>query len=69
MVNPAPFKAIPPVKEIVCATNKRNAYRAKDSLKISRFIEESEIDEELNDILWRSIKSINNQTPTLRQEP
>jgi len=66
-VNAQPFKAIPPSKAIVCATNARNAYRAKDSLKISRYIEESEIDEELNDILWRSIKGVKSQTPTLRR--
>jgi DNA-binding beta-propeller fold protein YncE/phospholipase C len=62
--NQEPYKAIRPDQEIVCKLNSRTAYRAKDSEKINRYAEESEIDEELNDILWKSIKGIYSKTPT-----
>lgn len=64
--NLEPFKAIRPDREVVCAINTRNAYRAKDSEKINRYAEESEIDEELNDILWKSIKGVGSKTPEPR---
>ena len=61
--NSEPFKAIKPNKDIITALNSKTAYRSKDSNGIPRFAEESEIDEELNDILWKSIKGINTPTP------
>lgn len=64
--NLEPYTAIKPARDIVCQTNNRAAYRAKDSEKIPRFAEESEIDEELNDILWKSIKGVNTKTPKPR---
>ena len=54
--NAEPFDAIMPAKDIVCALNTRESYRSKDSNRIPRFAEDSEMDEELNDILWKSIK-------------
>lgn len=64
--NIEPYNAIKPAKEIACATNTRDAYRSKDSERIPRFAEESEIDEELNDILWKSIKGRKSKTPEPR---
>jgi hypothetical protein len=61
--NIEPFKAIKPSKDIIMALNSKTAYRSKDSNNIPRFAEESEIDEELNDILWKSIKGIKTPTP------
>jgi YVTN family beta-propeller protein len=66
LVNSEPYTAIKPSRSIVCEVNTRNAYRAKDSAKIPRYSEESEIDEELNDILWKSIKGTENPTPRPR---
>ncbi|MFI5387364.1 MAG: hypothetical protein ACHQ50_14740, partial [Fimbriimonadales bacterium] len=54
--NSDPYDAIKPSQEISGAINKRSAYRSGDSARIGRFSEESEVDEQLNDILWRSIK-------------
>lgn len=65
--NIEPFKAILPAKEIVCSLNQRQAYRQKDSDKIPIFVEESAIDEELNDILWGAIKGKNSPRPGLRE--
>ncbi len=59
--NSAPFKAILPSREIACKINGVNAYRSKESAKISRTHEESLADETLNDILWGAIKGP--QTP------
>ena len=65
-VNMEPYSAIKPSRDIVCEVNTRAAYRSKDSERISRFAEESEIDEELNDILWKSIKGQKVATPAPR---
>jgi len=54
--NIEPYDAIKPSKEIAGEINKRDAYRSADSAKIPRYGEDSEMDEQLNDILWRSIK-------------
>ena len=64
--NAEPYTAIKPSQDIVCQVNTREAYRSADSVKIPRYSEESEIDEELNDILWKSIKGRNNPTPKPR---
>jgi YVTN family beta-propeller protein len=64
--NAEPYTAIKPDRDIVCAVNNRSAYRSKDSERIPRFSEESEIDEELNDILWKSIKGRSVATPKPR---
>lgn len=64
--NIEPYTAIKPSRDIVCKVNTRNSYRAKDSEKIPRFAEESEIDEELNDILWKSIKGTHIPAPKPR---
>ncbi|MBS1703177.1 MAG: hypothetical protein JST12_16055 [Armatimonadetes bacterium] len=64
--NDEPYTAIMPSKDIVCQVNTKAAYRSKDSERIPRFAEESEIDEELNDILWKSIKGTNSPTPKPR---
>ncbi|MFM9872456.1 MAG: bifunctional YncE family protein/alkaline phosphatase family protein [Fimbriimonadaceae bacterium] len=73
LTNMAPFKAIQPARDIVCQVNATNAYRAADSAKIPLFTEESMIDEDLNDILWKSIKGTHVPTPKprfgLRLEP
>lgn len=66
VVNSEPFIAIKPSREIACQTNLKTAYRSKDSEKIPRYSEESDIDEELNDILWKSIKGRDSRTPTPR---
>ena len=65
-VNMEPYSAIKPSRDIVCEVNTKAAYRSKDSERIPRFAEESEIDEELNDILWKSIKGQKVATPTPR---
>lgn len=65
--NDAPFEAILPAKEIVAAVNKATAYRASDSARlINPLKEESMPDEELNDILWRSIRGVNSTPPPVR---
>ena len=64
--NLEPYVAIKPSRDIVCAVNAATAYRAKDSARIPRFTEESDIDEELNDILWKSIKGRGVPTPAPR---
>lgn len=64
--NTEPYVAIKPSRDIVCATNTADAYRSKDSARIPRFTEESDIDEELNDILWKSIKGRRSPTPAPR---
>ena len=66
LVNPEPFTAIKPDRDILCQYNKPSAYRSKDSARISFYSEESEIDEELNEILWKSIKGVNQPMPKLR---
>lgn len=54
--NSKPYDAIRPSKEISAEINKKSAYRAGDSARVARYGEESEMDEQLNDILWGSIK-------------
>ena len=61
LVNAEPYTAIVPDREIATGVNRSTAYRAKDSARISRYVEESEVDEDLNDILWGAIKGA--QTP------
>ncbi len=51
-----PFTAILIDKSIAGQINGANAYRSADSEKMSRFGEDSAVDLDLNDILWRSIK-------------
>lgn len=50
--NDEPYSAIIPSREIATAVNGAKAYRAKDSARISLYLEESGVDEDLNDILW-----------------
>jgi YVTN family beta-propeller protein len=65
--NAAPYTAILPSKAIVGEVNGRLAYRAKDSERLlNPLVEESEPDEELNEILWRSIKG--EQVPLPRRQ-
>ena len=64
--NNAPYSAILPAKSILAEVNTRTAYRADFSKKIARFREESDVDEELNDILWHSIKGRNTPAPARR---
>ena len=66
LVNAEPYTAIKPSRDIVCEVNVKAAYRSKDSERIPRFSEESDIDEDLNDILWKSIKGRNIATPAPR---
>jgi hypothetical protein len=55
--NDAPYDAVLPTREILAEVNTRKAYRAKDSARLLKTLsEESGPDEQLNDILWRSIK-------------
>lgn len=55
--NDAPYTAILPAREIIGEVNKKTAYRAGDSARLlNPRKEESAPDEELNDILWHSIK-------------
>ncbi|WP_157947643.1 bifunctional YncE family protein/alkaline phosphatase family protein [Abditibacterium utsteinense] len=55
--NDAPFSAILPAREIIAEVNTKKAYRAVASARILNPLrEESAPDEELNDILWHSIK-------------
>ncbi|MBS1721736.1 MAG: hypothetical protein JSS66_01885 [Armatimonadetes bacterium] len=54
--NAEPYNAILPPRDIVCKANVKGGYRSNDSLQVSWYGEESKIDEELNDILWVSIK-------------
>lgn len=54
--NDEPYTAILPAREVVCQVNEATAYRSKDSNRISNLIEEGDVDEDLNDILWGAIK-------------
>lgn len=66
-VNPEPYAAILPSKEIIGEINRPTAYRAADSARlIDRFEEESLPDIELNDILWGAIKGAKTPRPALR---
>ena len=65
--NDAPYTAILPSKEIIGEVNGRTAYRAKDSERLlNPLVEESDADEELNEILWRSIKGVKSTPPARR---
>jgi hypothetical protein len=65
--NDAPYEAILPAKEIIGEVNRATAYRAKDSERLlNPLVEESLPDEELNDILWHSIKGRNVPAPERR---
>ena len=55
--NTAPYQAILPAREIIGQVNTPRAYRSADSARLlNALVEESAPDEELNDILWHSIK-------------
>lgn len=64
--NTEPYNAILPAQEILCALNKKTAYRAKDSMLIKRFAEESKVDEDLNDILWGAVMGADTARPKVR---
>lgn len=65
--NDAPYEAILPEKEIISEVNRATAYRSKDSERLlNPLVEESLPDEELNDILWHSIKGRNIPAPERR---
>jgi YVTN family beta-propeller protein len=65
--NDTPYEAILPAKEIIGQINNQQAYRAKDSERLLNPLqEESAPDEELNDILWHSIKGKNIPAPARR---
>lgn len=65
--NDEPFKAILPDRDVFCQENKKTAYRSKDSARISNWIEEGDIDEDLNDILWGAIRGTHTPRPTVRR--
>jgi YVTN family beta-propeller protein len=68
--NEAPFEAILPDKAIIGEVNGATAYRSRDSARLlNRFKEESAPDEELNDILWHSIKGRDVPAPARRYGP
>ena len=55
--NAAPYDAVLPAKSILAEVNGRTAYRAQDSARLLNPLrEESGPDEQLNDILWRSLR-------------
>jgi len=55
--NLEPYDAVLPAREILAEVNKKKEYRAQDSARLLNPLkEESGPDEQLNDILWRSIK-------------
>jgi hypothetical protein len=65
IVNPEPYEAILPDKEIVGQVNSAQAYRSRDSDRLfRRFTEESNADMELNEILWRDAKGPSAPLPT-----
>jgi hypothetical protein len=64
MVNPSPYKAILPSKEIIGEVNTRTAYRVADSERLINPLEEESMpDVELNDILWGAIKGAKTPRP------
>ncbi|MBC8065661.1 MAG: hypothetical protein H7Y17_12595 [Chlorobia bacterium] len=64
LVNPEPYQAILPAKEIIGEVNKPSAYRSADSDRLfNRFEEESMPDMELNDILWGLMKGKDAKRP------
>lgn len=55
--NAAPFQAILPPRSVIGELNSLRSYKAKESATLFNPLhEESEADERLNEILWRSIK-------------
>jgi len=65
--NDAPYEAILPARPIIAEVNRPSAYRAADSARLlSPLKEETGPDEELNDILWRSIKGQDVPNPPVR---
>ena len=65
--NDAPYEAILPAKAIIAEINQKTAYRAADSARlIPRLAADATPDEELNDILWHSIKGKNTPMPPTR---
>jgi len=66
LVNAEPFTAIKPSRDIVCRVNDKKAYRSQWSDRISQYSEESDVDEELNEVLWHAIKGPNVPMPRRR---
>jgi hypothetical protein len=65
--NAAPYDAVLPTRDILAEVNGQKAYRAADSARLlNPRQEESGPDEELNDILWHSIKGKNVPAPPRR---
>ena len=65
--NAAPYDALLPAKEIIAEVNGKTAYRAADSARlIPRREADTTPDDELNDILWHSIKGKNTPMPPAR---
>ena len=55
--NAAPYDAVLPARSILAEVNGRAAYRAQDSARLLNPLrEQSGPDEQLNDILWRSLR-------------
>ena len=55
--NAEPYQALLPARAILSEVSRRTAYRAGDSARLLNPLhEESEPDEQLNDILWRSLR-------------
>ncbi len=54
-VNPAPYDAILPDRDIISEINSRNAYRAKDSLALDFSKEDRVPGSVMSDILWGSV--------------
>ncbi len=66
--NDAPYKAILPPKEIICAVNKSTAYRSADSTRLLNILKEESLpDLELNDILWGAIKGTKTPMPKIKR--
>lgn len=62
--NDAPYEAILPAREILAEVNGKRAYRAQDSARLLNPLrEESGPDEQLNDILWRSLRPATTPPP------
>ena len=69
LVNSEPFDSIMPAREIVCKANTKADYRAADSAHVSGESEDSEMDEELNDILWGAVKGAKSPRPAELRAP
>lgn len=66
LVNLKPYVAIVPDKGVATGINQKTAYRASDSETISRYTEESLVDEDLNDILWGAVMGTR-ERPTVQR--